>query len=129
MAYSNPASLPAAVTLNTSTYTEVFRIDTSRMTGILGLGLLVAAQALTSLKLTGAIAKAGTEITLAVDADFDAEASSVIQAAAPLAAYTAAAGTLIFLGVRVDGLSEIVGYAKSNAGTLRLSQIRVPKGW
>jgi hypothetical protein len=113
-----------AVTLNTTTYTQVGFVTVANLNGRVGLRLTVAGQALTSLKITRSLVpgghEAGTQKDLAVDADLDT-ATEEIQNCLPATAYTAAAGTVIEIVCNTDGVAEIGVYAKSNAGTLALS--------
>lgn len=114
-----------AVTLNTSTYTEVAKFDVSGRKGYAVLELLVATQALTSLKITRAAVPSGTHVDLATDAELNT-ATTEIPYVSMSSAYTAAASSRIQIKVSCDDFSEIGVYAKSNAGTLQLVRANLP---
>lgn len=127
----------SAVTLSTSAWTEVgiIRGLTGRR-GLATIELLVAAQTLANLKLSGSNRSGahvtdseagGTKVDLLVDADF-LTANSVLDFVAPAPALPVAVGTRILMRVRVDGLEELGLYAKTSVsgGTLTITRVTLP---
>lgn len=134
---SSQSAALAAVVLSTSAYTEVGVIrGLNGRTGLATIELLVGAQTLANLKLTGSNRSGahltdnyagGTQVDLLNDADF-ATANSLLDFAVPALTFPVAVGTRIILRLRLDGLDELGIYAKTSTtnGTLQITELDLP---